>query len=56
VTLCPPRSIYNVVASKLTEVTYLPLPDDMGVLKPEAVRVLRERLGGYQALLVGPGL
>ncbi len=56
VTLCPPRSIYNVVASKLTEVTYLPLPDDMGVLKPEAVRVLGERLGGYQALLVGPGL
>lgn len=56
VTLCPPRSIYNVVASKLTEVTYLPLPDDMGVLKPDAVRVLAERTGGYQALLVGPGL
>jgi hydroxyethylthiazole kinase-like uncharacterized protein yjeF len=56
VTLCPPRSIYTTVASKLTEVTYLPLPDDMGVLKPEAVRVLGEKIGGYQALLIGPGL
>jgi len=56
VTLCPPRSIYGVVASKLTEVTYLPLPDDMGVLQVDAVRVLGEKVGGYQALLVGPGL
>ena len=56
VTLCPPRSIYSVVASKLTEVTYLPLPDDMGVLRADAVEVLAEKIGGYQALLVGPGL
>jgi ADP-dependent NAD(P)H-hydrate dehydratase / NAD(P)H-hydrate epimerase len=56
VTLCPPRSIYGVVASKMTEVTYLPLPDDMGVLRGDAVNVLRERVDGYQALLVGPGL
>ena len=38
VTLCPPRSIYGVLASKLTEVTYLPLPDDMGVLRDRCVR------------------
>jgi NAD(P)H-hydrate epimerase len=56
VTLCPPRSIYSAVASKLTEVTYLPLPDDMGVLSENAVQVLAERIEGYQALLVGPGL
>jgi NAD(P)H-hydrate epimerase len=56
VTLCPPRSIYSVLASKMTEVTYLPLPDDMGVLKADAVPVLAEKLGSYQALLVGPGL
>jgi len=56
VTLCPPRSIYGVVASKMTEVTYLPLPDDMGVLKGDAVKVLAEKVGSYQALLVGPGL
>jgi len=56
VTLCPPRSIYNIVASKLTEVTYLVLPDDMGVLISDAIKVLAERIDGYQALLIGPGL
>jgi hydroxyethylthiazole kinase-like uncharacterized protein yjeF len=56
VTLCPPRSICGTLASKLTEVTYWPLPDNAGVLKPEAVRVLSEKVGGYQSLLVGPGL
>jgi NAD(P)H-hydrate epimerase len=56
VTLCPPRSIWSAVASKLTEVTYLPLPDDMGVLSENAVQVLAERIEGYQALLIGPGL
>jgi NAD(P)H-hydrate epimerase len=56
VTLCSPRSIYNVVASKMTEVTYLLLPDDMGVLTVDGVQVLAERIGGYQALLIGPGL
>jgi NAD(P)H-hydrate epimerase len=56
VTLCPPRAIYNVVASKLTEVTYLPLPDDLGVLRADAVEVLAEKVESYQALLVGPGL
>jgi NAD(P)H-hydrate epimerase len=56
VTLCPPRSIYGVIASKLTEATYLPLPDDLGVLKADAVRMLSEKISGYQALLVGPGL
>jgi NAD(P)H-hydrate epimerase len=56
VTLCPPLSIYNAIASKITEVTYLPLPDDMGVLCEDAVQVLAERIEDYQALLVGPGL
>ncbi len=58
VTLCPPRAIYSIVASKLMEVTYLPLPDDMGVLREDAVEVLAagQKIGGYQALLVGPGL
>jgi len=56
VTLCPPRSIYGVVASKLTEVTYQPLPDDMGVLNTDAANMLAEKVEGYQALLVGPGL
>jgi hydroxyethylthiazole kinase-like uncharacterized protein yjeF len=56
VTLCPPRSIYGVIAYKLTEVTYQPLPDDMGVLNTDAAQVLADKIKGYQALLVGPGL
>jgi NAD(P)H-hydrate epimerase len=40
----------------MTEVTYLLLPDDMGVLTADGVQVLAERIGGYQALLIGPGL
>jgi hydroxyethylthiazole kinase-like uncharacterized protein yjeF len=56
VTLAPPQPIYPVVASKLTEATYLLLPHDMGVLAPGAVKVLSENVGGYAALLIGPGL
>jgi hydroxyethylthiazole kinase-like uncharacterized protein yjeF len=56
VTLAPPQPIYPVVASKLTEATYLLLPHDMGVLAPGAVKVLSENIGGYAALLIGPGL
>jgi NAD(P)H-hydrate epimerase len=56
VTLALPRAIYGAVASKLTEITYHPLPDSLGVLNADAVRVLGEKLKGYQALLVGPGL
>ena len=56
VTLAVAEAIYPIVASKLTEATYLILPHDMGALVPEAWRVLAERLEGYDALLVGPGL
>lgn len=56
VTLALAGSVYPVVASRLTEPTYLVLPDDMGVLTADALKVLAERLTGYEALLVGPGL
>lgn len=56
VTLGLPQSIYNVVAAALTEPTFLLLSDDMGVLTPEAIEILRDKLPGYDALLVGPGL
>jgi len=56
VTLALPQRIYPLVAAGLTEPTYLVLPDDMGVLVPAALRVLAQRIGDYDALLVGPGL
>ena len=56
VTLALPQAIYPIVAARLTEATFLLLPHDMGVLAPDAVKVLSEKLGDYDALLLGPGL
>ena len=56
VTLAVPGAIHPLVAAKLTETTFLMLPHDMGVLVPDAVRLLSEQVGGYDALLLGPGL
>ena len=55
VTLAPPQAIYPIVAARLVEATYLLLPHDMGVLAPGAVNVLSEKIGDYDALLLGPG-
>lgn len=56
VTAALPGPIHPVVAAKLAEATYLILPHDMGVIAPDAVKVLQENLGDYDALLVGCGL
>lgn len=55
VTLAPPQAIYPIVAARLAEATYLLLPHDMGVLAPGAVKVLADKVGEYDALLLGPG-
>lgn len=56
VTLALAESIHPILASKLSEVTFLLLPQDMGVLIPDAIKVLAERIEDYDALLLGPGL
>ncbi|MFQ5341420.1 MAG: NAD(P)H-hydrate epimerase [Anaerolineae bacterium] len=56
VTAALPGPVYPIVAAKLTEATYLVLPHDMGVIAPDAVKVLREKIAGYDALLIGCGL
>lgn len=56
VTLAVPQSIYPAVASRLAEATYLLLPHDIGVLAPDACKVLSEKASDYEALLIGPGL
>jgi NAD(P)H-hydrate epimerase len=56
VRLAPPQVIYPILASRLAEVTYLPLPHDEGGLAPEAARVIRDNLARVKALLIGPGL
>ncbi len=56
VTLALARSLHPILASKLTEVTFLLLPESLGVIVPEAVKLLNERIAEYDALLLGPGL
>ncbi|HLF29026.1 MAG TPA: NAD(P)H-hydrate dehydratase [Anaerolineae bacterium] len=56
VTAAVPRSIAPIVAAKLAEATFQPLPDAQGVLSADAVTVLAQALEGYRALLLGPGL
>jgi ADP-dependent NAD(P)H-hydrate dehydratase / NAD(P)H-hydrate epimerase len=56
VTLATPQLIFPIIASKLTEATYLLLPHDMGVISPDAVKVLAEKTAAYQAMLIGPGI
>lgn len=57
VTLAAPRWLRDVVASRLPEITYLPLPDGGPADEPDACldRISRE-LGSSTALAVGPGL
>jgi NAD(P)H-hydrate epimerase len=56
VTLAIPRSLQPILAAKLTEATYLPLPEEEGALSPAASDVILSEASGYQALLVGCGL
>jgi len=57
VTLACPRSIYPILAAKLTETTFEPLDDYEGLLSAQVAhdvhRALAER--HYRALLIGPG-
>jgi hydroxyethylthiazole kinase-like uncharacterized protein yjeF len=57
VTLACARSVYPMLASKLTETTFEPLEDKDGFLSAEEAYAVRKVLSrGYDALLVGPGL
>ncbi len=56
VTLACPAGVQPLVAANASEVTYLPLPDRAGFVAPEAAVDVAAALGGYDALLLGPGL
>ena len=56
VTLALAESIFPIVAGKMLEPTYILLPESMGVISPDAVKVLDGQITKYQAILVGPGL
>jgi NAD(P)H-hydrate epimerase len=56
VTLAIPGMIHASLSALLPEATFLLLPQDMGVLSGGGLKPLAERIGEYQAMLVGPGL
>ena len=57
VTLATATSLQPVLAAKLTEVTYLPLPESHpGIISSEAARFIHQELDNYNVLLLGCGL
>ena len=51
-----PESIYQSVTSKLSENVFIPLPDEKGCISRRAVPALTEKLDGFNAVTIGPGL
>ena len=57
VTLATAASLQPILASKLTEVTYLPLPESgSGIIAARAARLIGQELSRYDVLLLGCGL
>lgn len=57
VTLAVARSLQPILATKLTETTYLPLAEsEPGFIAAEAAKVVHQRLADYDVLLMGCGL
>ena len=57
VTLATAASLHPILASKLTEVTYLPLPESSpGIISSPAARLIHQELDHYDVLLLGCGL
>ena len=57
VTLATAARIQSILAAKLTEVTYLPLPESHpGIISPGAAKLLHKNLNDYNAMLLGCGL
>jgi hydroxyethylthiazole kinase-like uncharacterized protein yjeF len=57
VTLATARSLLPILAAKLTEVTYLPLPEsDSGTISAEAAEIIGAQFDRYNVLLLGCGI
>ncbi len=57
VTLATGSSLQPVLASKLTEVTYLPLPESRpGIISSEAAKLIQPQLDQYNVTVLGCGL
>jgi NAD(P)H-hydrate epimerase len=57
VTLATATSLQPIMAAKLTEVTYLPLPESQpGIVSPQAAKLIEQQFSQYNVLLLGCGL
>ena len=57
VTLATGTTLQSILASRLTETTYLPLPESYpGIISPSAAKLIHQNLHNYHALLLGCGL
>ncbi len=57
VTLATATSLQPILASKLTEVTYMPLPESRpGIISLEAAKLIHQQFTNYNVLLLGCGL
>lgn len=56
VTLAVPQMVMGAIAASLPEATWVLLPSNMGIINEAAAKIVREEIGGYTALLVGPGI
>jgi NAD(P)H-hydrate epimerase len=57
VSLAVPRSLIGPIASALPEVTFIPLPEaEFGAAGLRMAQLVRDVVGSYNALLIGPGL
>jgi NAD(P)H-hydrate epimerase len=57
VTLATASSLQPILASKLTEITYIPLPEvETGIISSQAASTLQSQLNNYDSLLLGCGL
>ncbi len=57
VTLATATSLQPILASKLTEVTYLPLPESQpGIISAQATELIGQQISNYNVLLLGCGL
>ena len=56
VTVACPASVQTLIASGLSEATYLPLPEADGFVAAEAAVEVARALPAYDVLLIGPGL
>ena len=56
VTVAAPQPVIPMLAAQLVEATWILLPHDMGVINAYANKFIREEMGSYSAMLIGPGL